>query len=497
MPTKLQLSFAADAPKGDVITICLIGKGGQIVPSLDQDVAAYLIDAMAALKFTGAAGKTMLAYHDRTSYLLVGIGAVLDAGTAAENLGGQLFSALAETKAKRGWLSDHQLDDAVLADICFGAELASYHFDKYFTDNKSDDLQVQLTVGGQGLQADSPLMADRKALANGVFVARDLVFEPANKLFPESFASRCSQLKDLGLEVEILDEAAMEKLGMGALLGVGQGSRRESRLVVMNWRGGGDEAPLALVGKGVTFDTGGISLKPAKGMEDMKWDMGGAAAVTGAMAAIAGRKINKNVVGVIGLVENMPDGNAQRPGDVVTAMSGKTIEVINTDAEGRLVLADALHYTETRFKPRMMVNLATLTGAIIVSLGKEFGGMFTNSSGLAAQLRAAGDCTAEPVWHLPMGAAYDKMLKSHIADMKNIGGPYGGAITAACFLAKFVNDTPWAHLDIAGKAWSDKAKATVPKGGTGYGVRLLNQLIDNWQDVSRDSDDSAADGDAD
>jgi leucyl aminopeptidase len=238
-------------------------------------------------------------------------------------------------------------------------------------------------------------------------------------------------------------------------------------------------------------------LKPAKGMEDMKWDMGGAAAVTGAMAAIAGRKINKNVVGVIGLVENMPDGNAQRPGDVVTAMSGKTIEVINTDAEGRLVLADALHYTETRFKPRMMVNLATLTGAIIVSLGKEFGGMFTNSSGLATQLRAAGDQTAEPVWHMPMGAAYDKMLKSHIADMKNIGGPYGGAITAACFLAKFVNDTPWAHLDIAGKAWSDKATATVPKGGTGYGVRLLNQLIDNWQDVSRDSDDSAADGDAD
>ena len=315
--------------------------------------------------------------------------------------------------------------------------------------------------------------------------------------FPNHSHRAVANWADLGLEVEILDEAAMEKLGMGALLGVGQGSRRESRLVVMNWRGGGDEAPLALVGKGVTFDTGGISLKPAKGMEDMKWDMGGAAAVTGAMAAIAGRKIKKNVVGVIGLVENMPDGNAQRPGDVVTAMSGKTIEVINTDAEGRLVLADALHYTETRFKPRMMVNLATLTGAIIVSLGKEFGGMFTNSSGLAGQIRAAGDLTAEPVWHMPMGAAYHKMLKSHIADMKNIGGPYGGAITAACFLAKFVNDTPWAHLDIAGKAWSDKATATVPKGGTGYGVRLLNQLIDNWQDVSCDSDDSAADGDAD
>ena len=252
---------------------------------------------------------------------------------------------------------------------------------------------------------------------------------------------------------------------------------------------------MALVGKGVTFDTGGISLKPPKGMEDLNWDIGGAAAVTGAMAAIAGRKIGKNVVGVIGLVENMPDGNAQRPGDVVLSMSGKTIEVINTDAEGRLVLADALQYTETRFKPRMMVNLATLTGAIIVSLGKEFGGMFTNSSGLAAQLRAAGAVTGEPVWHMPLGAAYHKMLKSHIADLKNIGGPYGGAITAACFLENFVNDTPWAHLDIAGKAWSDKATPTVPKGGTGYGVRLLNQLVDDWQEVSCDS--TASDGDDD
>ncbi len=496
MPTKLQLSFAADAPKGNFITICLIGKGGQIIPDLDQDVAAYLIDAMAALEFTGATGKTTLVYHNRTSYLLFGIGALLKPGIAAENLGGQLFSALANTNAKRGWLPKHQLDDAVLADICFGAELASYHFDKYFSDNKSDDLQVQLIVGGNELQADSPLMVDRKALAYGVFLARDLVFEPSNELFPESFASRCDQLTGLGLEVEIFDETALKKLGMGALLGVGQGSRRESRLVVLNWRGGGDEAPLALVGKGVTFDTGGISLKPAKGMEDMKWDMGGAAAVTGAMAAFAGRKINKNVVGVIGLVENMPDGNAQRPGDVVKAMSGKTIEVINTDAEGRLVLADALHYTETRFKPRVMVNLATLTGAIIVSLGKEFGGMFTNSFGLATQLRAAGELAAEPVWHMPMGAAYHKMLKSHIADMKNIGGPYGGAITAACFLAKFVKNTPWAHLDIAGKAWSDKATATVPKGGTGYGVRLLNKLVDSWEDVSCDSDEVATDGNA-
>jgi len=495
MPTKLQLSFAKDAPKGDVITICLIGKDNQLMPSLDKDVAAHLIDAMTALQFTGAFGKSMLVYHNQKSYLLVGVGKKLDAGKSAENLGGKLFSALSGTMAKRGWLMDQQLDAAVLADICFGAELAAYHFDKYFTDKKPDDHPVQLCVGTGALDADSPLILDRKALANGVFVARDLVFEPANHLYPESFAARCQALADLGLEIEILDEAAMQKLGMGALLGVGQGSRRESRMVIMNWRGGGDEAPLALVGKGVTFDTGGISLKPAKGMEDMKWDMGGAAAVTGAMAAIAGRKIAKNVVGVIGLVENMPDGNAQRPGDVVTAMSGKTIEVINTDAEGRLVLADALHYTETRFKPQMMVNLATLTGAIIVSLGKEFAGMFTNSTGLGGQLEAAGARTGEPLWHMPMGAAYHEMLKSHIADMKNIGGPYGGSITAACFLAKFVNNTPWAHLDIAGKAWSDKATATVPKGGTGYGVRLLNQLVDDWQAVERDNDDADQDSD--
>jgi len=495
MPTKLQLTFADTAPKGDVTTICFIAKDGQIIPHLDRNLASHLIDAMSTLRFDGGFGKSVVVYHDHASYLLFGVGDNLAAGKPAETVGGKLFAALAQTAAKRGWLADHKLDDAVLADICFGAELASYHFAKYFTETKTDESLVQLCVGGGVLTDSSPLVSDRRALANGVFVARDLVFEPANKLFPESFAERCDALSGLGLEIEILDEAAMEKLGMGALLGVGQGSRRESRLVVMNWRGGGDEAPLALVGKGVTFDTGGISLKPAKGMEDMKWDMGGAAAVTGAMAAIAGRKIAKNVVGVIGLVENMPDGNAQRPGDVVTAMSGKTIEVINTDAEGRLVLADALHYTETRFKPQMMVNLATLTGAIIVSLGKEYGGMFTNSDGLAAQLRAAGARTAEPLWHMPMGPAYHSMLKSHIADMKNIGGPYGGAITAACFLAKFVKDTPWAHLDIAGKAWSDKATATVPKGGTGYGVRLLNQLIDDWQAVESNAEEADVIGD--
>ncbi len=494
MPVKLQLSFVKTAPKGDITMICLIGKNGEIIPHLEKDVAAYLIAAMATAQFTGKSGKSLVIYADQNSYLLIGTGDKLAAGAEAENLGGKLFSALNGTASKRGWLPDHKLDDVVLADICFGANLASYHFDSYFTDKGKDDISVQLAVGGDALSADSALIKDRQALANGVFLARDLVFEPANKLFPAELASRCSALSALGLEVEILDEAAMEKLGMGALLGVGQGSRRDSFMVVMNWKGGGDEAPFALVGKGVTFDTGGISIKPAKGMEDMKWDMGGAAAVTGAMCAIAGRKLAKNVVGVIGLVENMPDGNAQRPGDVVTAMSGKTIEVINTDAEGRLVLADALHYTETRFKPDAMVNLATLTGAIIGSLGKEYGGLFANSDDLAKQLIAAGEATTEGLWQMPMGPAYDRMLKSHIADMKNIGGPYGGAITAACFLARFVEKTPWAHLDIAGKAWSDSATAIVPKGGTGYGVRLLNRLIDDWQGATILEQADAADG---
>ena len=492
MPTKLQVIFSKTLPSGDITTICLVGKGGQIMPHLEQSLAAHLINAMSTLQFAGDAGKSIVVYHDHKSFLLFGIGENISAGKVAEDIGGKLFTALESAPSKRGCLAGSKIDETVLADICFGAELAAYHFDKYFTAKRTNENILQLFIVSDVLTDDSLAVIDRRALANGVFISRDLVFEPANKLYPVSFAERCRDLVSLGLKIEILDEADMEKLGMGALLGVGQGSRRESRLVIMHWLGGGDEAPLALVGKGVTFDTGGISLKPPKGMEDMKFDMGGAAAVTGAMAAFAGRKIAKNVIGVVGLVENMPDGNAQRPGDVVTSMSGKTIEVINTDAEGRLVLADALYYTETRFKPQMMVNLATLTGAIIVSLGKEYGGMFTNSTGLATQLSAAGTHTGEPVWRMPMGLAYHKMLKSHIADMKNIGGPYGGAITAACFLAKFVKDTPWAHLDIAGKAWSDKATATVPKGGTGYGVRLLNKLVDDWKLVERDDEDIKA-----
>jgi len=319
-----------------------------------------------------------------------------------------------------------------------------------------------------------------------VFFTRDLVSEPANILYPDSFAKQAKSLERLGVKVEVLGEAQMRRLGMGALLGVGQGSVRESKMVVMQWNGSGRknrgkkaEAPVAFVGKGVTFDTGGISIKPSAGMEDMKWDMGGAGVVVGLLKALAGRKAKANVVGVVGLVENMPDGNAQRPGDIVTSMSGQTIEVLNTDAEGRLVLADALWYTKERFKPKFMVNLATLTGAIIISLGNQHAGLFSNNDTLSERLTQAGKDVDEPLWRMPISPEYDKMINSDAADMKNIGGRGAGSITAAQFLHRFVDKVPWAHLDIAGVTWSKTDAPTVPKGGTAFGVRLLDQLVRN------------------
>ena len=298
-------------------------------------------------------------------------------------------------------------------------------------------------------------------------------------LYPESFAARCKELSELGVKVKVLGEAQMQKLGMGALLGVGQGSVRESKLVVMEWMNGPKaKKPVAFVGKGVTFDTGGISIKPSGGMEDMKWDMGGAGAVTGAMAALAKRNAKANVVGVLGLVENMPDGNAQRPGDVVTSMSGQTIEVLNTDAEGRLVLADALWWTQKTYKPTTVIDLATLTGAILVALAHEFAGMFTKDDELAEQLGAAGEATGDLLWRMPLTKTHDEMIKSDIADMQNIGIRWAGSSSAAAFLGRFIQDgTSWAHLDIAGTAWNNKPKPTCPKGGAGYGVRLLDEFI--------------------
>ncbi|MBA4748571.1 MAG: leucyl aminopeptidase, partial [Sphingopyxis sp.] len=312
----------------------------------------------------------------------------------------------------------------------------------------------------------------------------DLVAEPGNVIYPESFVERCQHLASLGIEIDVLDEKAMSALGMGALLGVAQGSVKPPRLLVMRWNGGRDgNKPVVFIGKGVTFDTGGISLKPGPGMEMMKWDMGGAGAVAGAMKALAGRKAKANVVGICGLVENMPDGNAQRPGDIVTSLSGQTIEVLNTDAEGRLVLCDCLTWAQDTYAPEVIVDLATLTGAMVIALGHEYAGMFANDDDLAKALTKAGDASGNPLWRFPLSPAYDKLIDSPIADMKNIGPREAGSITAAQFLKRFVNDgVKWAHLDIAGMAWADKDGPVWGKGATGYGVRLLDRFIaDNFE----------------
>jgi leucyl aminopeptidase len=409
-----------------------------------------------------------------------------------EKAGGSIFAALAKTGASKinVIFEPHaSVEEGVAlraAHMAFAAQLRAYRFDKYKTQLKNDDLPSlqQMVLLVDKTAAARRAFASLEAVAEGVCLTRDLVSEPPNVLYPESYAKRCAALKELGVKVEVLGEKEMKKLGMGALLGVGQGSVRESKIVVMRWNGASNSRakPLAFIGKGVTFDTGGISLKPAGGMEDMKWDMGGSGTVVGLMHALAGRKAKVNAIGVIGLVENMPDGNAQRPGDVVTSMSGQTIEVINTDAEGRLVLADVLHYTATKYKPVFMIDLATLTGAMMVSLGQVNCGYFANDDDLSDKIAAAGKATGEGVWRMPLGAEYNKQLDSDIADMKNVGPRWGGAITAACFLERFVGKTPWVHMDIAGMAWTSKDSPTVPKGGTGWGVRLLNRLVaDNYE----------------
>ncbi len=364
-----------------------------------------------------------------------------------------------------------------------GAMLRSYRFDKYRTGKDDDDDQDEvqrLTFHLAEPAAAKAAWRAAAAVAEGVREARDLVSEPANVLSPEQFAEACRTLGErLGMEVDVLGPAAMRELGMNALLAVGQGSHRESRVAVMRWNGAGaDQPPVALIGKGVCFDSGGLSLKPAAGMEEMKWDMGGAGAVYGAMAALAGRKAKANVVGVLGLTENMPSGHAQRPGDVITAMSGLTIEVVNTDAEGRLLLADVLHYTRDRFKPRLMIDLATLTGAIVVALGHEQAGIFSTDDTLAGQLTAAGAAVGEKLWRMPLGEDYAKHIRSDIADIKNVGrAREAGASAGAVFLERFVGDVPWAHLDIAGVAWTKRDLPLAGKGATGFGVRLLDRLI--------------------
>jgi leucyl aminopeptidase len=454
---------------------------------LDQATSGAIARAIDGGRFTGKAGQSIDLVAptglDALRILVVGGGErdKFDAG-CAETFAANAYKALKTSGAETLGLMMAGFGAAVVAQAAFGARLASYRFDKYRT-TESEDKKPSIKI--VRVVCDDPKAAKAAfkpldAVADGVFFTRDLVSEPANILHPEEFAKRVKKLEKLGCKVEVLGEKEMEKLGMGSLLGVGQGSRRESQLAVIQWKGAADPdaQPIAFVGKGVCFDTGGISLKPPEGMEDMKWDMGGAGAVAGLMMALAGRKAKANVVGILGLVENMPDGNAQRPGDVVTSMSGQTIEVINTDAEGRLVLADALWYCQDRFRPKFMVDLATLTGAIIVALGHDFGGLFSNDDDLSTKLLKASEDTGEQLWRMPLPASYEKQLESHIADMKNIGGRPAGSVTAALFLQKFVNKLPWAHLDIAATAWrTPGVKPTVPDGPTGYGVRLLDRLV--------------------
>lgn len=489
----LDITFAKPALPEKGALALLVGEGealAGVAAAADAATAGALGRALAAASFKGKKNETVTVLAPGaglTRVVVVGVGKRDEAaGRATEEAGGTAAAALAaEAEAV---LDPGPVAPAQAAEAALGAALRAWRFDRYRTKEKPEDKPklARLTVAHADAAKARAAWAPLKAVAEGVFLARELVAEPPNVLTPAEMAERCRGLAKLGLEIEVLGPKEMKKLGFGALLGVAQGSANEPRMVVMQWHGAGGARgkrgakgarPVAFIGKGVTFDTGGISLKPAQGMEEMKTDMAGAGTVIGLMAALAGRKAKVDAVGLVGLVENMPSGTAQRPGDVVKTYSGQTVEVLNTDAEGRLVLADVLWYCQDRFDPAFMVDLATLTGAIVVSLGHENAGLFANDDELAQRLIAAGQATGETVWRMPLGEAYDKMLKSDIADMKNIGGRPGGAVTAAQFLQRFVNGKPWAHLDIAGTAWSTKDKPCVPKGATAFGVRLLDRLV--------------------
>ena len=489
----MKVKFAAlSLPKSGVV-VMLAGEGGKLSATgaaLDKASGGQITFAIKATKFEAKKDQTLdliaPAGLKLDRVILAGIGEPAKwQAREAELLGGVIAGALQGAKVKEAVIMADLPGGAALdageaaAMITSGAQLRVYNFDRYKT--KKPDAPnglAELTVMTSELAAAKKAFISLEAVAEGVHLARDLVNEPANILVPVEFANRAKALTKAGLAVEILNPAQMKKLGMAALLGVAQGSVQEARLVIMRWNGGKKGvAPVAFVGKGVTFDSGGISIKPAAGMEDMKGDMGGAACVTGLMLALAKRKAKVNAIGMIGLVENMVDGNAQRPGDIVTSMSGQTIAVLNTDAEGRLVLADALWYCQSRFKPKFMVDLATLTGAIMVALGKEHAGLFSNNDELASRISDAGLATGEKVWRMPLAAEYDKLIDSEVADMKNIGGRNGGAITAAQFLQRFVNNVPWVHLDVAGTSMDSTKSPISQSWASGWGVRLLNRLV--------------------
>lgn len=492
----MKISFATPAKIKDGTLV--VGVSGDLTLSppaaaLDAATEGHLSRAIAANpRFKGKPEQTLAVLAPET----LGFGRVLLIGTgdaqkatdlSTQRLGGAIYAALEGLAEKKASVHLDLGDgaalapEAVAANVAYGATLRSYRFDLYRSNMKPEQLPKleKLVMAVESTAPAKRLFAKLDAVASGVAMTRDLVSEPANILYPAEFVKRVKALTELGIEVEILDEKKMTKLGMGSLLGVGQGSARESFIAIMKWNGGrAKEAPVAFVGKGVCFDSGGISLKPGAGMWDMKWDMGGAGVVTGLMKALAGRKAKVNAVGLIGLVENMPSGTAQRPGDIVTAMNGTTIEVLNTDAEGRLVLADALWYTRETYKPKFMVDLATLTGACMVALGSHNAGLFSNNDELADMLLTSAKSTGEGLWRLPLDDAYDREIDGDMADIKNIAGTrFGGAIHAAQFLQRFVGDTKWAHMDIAGVTWSGKDTPLAPKGGTGYGVRMLDRFV--------------------
>ncbi len=479
------VEFVSGLPGDRDVLVIAVASGGipGVTARLPEALRATIAGACEQARFDGTAGTLFETYASDGAQvrrvLLVGTGSGDDAGH--ERAGGALTARLIASGAISAFADLGGATGQASARFALGAVLRGWRIDRYRTrlpaNQKATLERVAIVGAGEGAEA---AWAQLAAVAEGVAFTRDLVSEPANIIYPESFVDRCRMLADVGVGIEILDERQMADLGMGAMIGVGQGSVRPPRLLCMVWKGAGaaDAAPLMLIGKGVTFDTGGISIKPAAGMEDMKWDMGGAGAVAGTMLALARRNAPVHVVGVCALAENMPDGNAQRPGDVVTTMSGQTVEVINTDAEGRLVLCDAMTWAQRKYKPEVMVDLATLTGAMIIALGKEHGGMFANDDGLAQSLIDAGLAVNEKLWRFPMSEAYDKLIDSPIADIKNVGPRDAGSITAAQFLKRFVEPgVKWAHLDIAGMVWSDKDGATYAKGATGYGVRLLDAFV--------------------
>ena len=489
MTAPLPIAFAPEDPAAvtaaEGIVLVLVAGGGLTPAAAAADAAmgGALGRLTGGPDWTGKPGdlaKIPAPSGLAADLLLVGCAGETPDAAGLRKLGGAVAAALPSkgpARAMTGFLGGLG-DPELAAEFAFGLALRAYAFDVYKTGEDARPPRPSVTLTAESPEAVGRASRARMAAVEGVFFARDLVNEPANVLGTLEFAARLAAMQDLGLEVEILEEDELAALGMRALLGVSQGSETPARVVVMRWNGGGDEAPLALVGKGVVFDTGGISLKPSAGMEEMTMDMGGAAIVAGAMRTVALRRAKANVIGVVGLVENMPDGKAQRPGDIVKSMKGDTIEVINTDAEGRLVLADVLWHVQEKYKPSAVIDFATLTGAMVVALGHETAGWFSNNDDFAGEWQAACDAAAEPAWRLPLAPAYDKLIKSRLADMKNIGGRAAGSITAAQFLLRFVKpETPWVHVDVAGVALVKEASDLAPGGATGWGVRALDALV--------------------